>query len=83
MPGFACGRCGMPDLRVDVSQILDIHQRCKAYHVLPFAGSLMEQPAAFMDIFDAIEGAVARVRREQQDDAKREAVKQEKLGGRL
>lgn len=61
----------MPEVNGFTSMVINLHNRCQTYKTLPFPGGLMDQPSWIMRLFDAIDGATVKWRRDKDDEARR------------
>lgn len=59
----------MPDMDMETASLLTLHGRCKRFRALPFPGSVMDQPALVMDLFDVIDEQMALERKRRADQA--------------
>ena len=64
----------MPDLKPKTSFIISLYNRCRKHRCLPYPGSLLEQPAWLMGLFDAIDAAVDEHRRRKDDENRRKEI---------
>ena len=81
-PGKDCPHCGMPDVRKDVSFILDLYARCRSNNALPYAGGILNQPAWIMDLFEVIDNVKASYRKEKGEAERVQAELEAKSNGR-
>jgi len=60
----------MPTVGRDVMSVMNLYSRCQSSRSLPYAGGVLDQPAALMELFDVIE-ATREAHRRRQEEAER------------
>lgn len=65
----------MPDLDAETGVIIQLRNRCKQYRTLPTAGSMQDQPALLMDLFDIIDEQFATEQKKKADAVEMERAK--------
>jgi hypothetical protein len=65
----------MPDLKPRTAQLIALYQRCERYRCLPYPGSLLEQPAWIMRLFDVIRAGLDRAAREAAEEERRASTR--------
>jgi len=67
----------MPEISNKTNWVIRTYNRCKSFRCLPFPGSLVDQPAWILSMFDCVENAKSEVAKEERENANREIKKAE------